>query len=48
MSVLLAFVVVGSVDGEYKRTSFDPSAPGLLGLEWDSAELFRVSHTWTD
>ena len=25
------------------RTSFDPRAPGLQGLEWDSAELFRVS-----
>ena len=28
---------------EYVRTSFDPNAPGLQGLEWDSAELFRVS-----
>lgn len=28
---------------EYVRTSFNPDAAGLKGLEWDSAELFRVS-----
>ena len=28
---------------EYVRTSFNPDASGLEGLEWDSAELFRVS-----
>lgn len=32
-------------DSEYVRTSFDPSALGLQGLEWDTAELFRVSDT---
>lgn len=24
---------------------FDPNAPGLEGLEWDSAELFTVGQT---
>ena len=28
---------------EYVRSSFNPSAAGLEGLEWDSAELFKVS-----
>ena len=33
---------------EYIRTSFDPEAAGLKGLEWDSAELFRVSQSTLD
>lgn len=28
---------------EYERKSFDPNAKGLAGLEWDSAELFKVN-----
>ena len=27
----------------FDRISFKPNAPGLQGLEWDSAELFPVS-----
>ena len=26
----------------YVRRSFNPDAPGLEGLEWDSAELYMV------
>lgn len=29
----------------YERRAFDPNAPGLEGLEWDSAELFTVGQT---
>ena len=29
-------------DQPYKRQAFDPTAPGLKGLEWDSAELYMV------
>ena len=32
------------VDAPYTRKGFDPEAPGLKGLEWDSAELFEVRH----
>ena len=32
------------VDAPYTRKGFDPKAPGLKGLEWDSAELFEVRH----
>lgn len=27
----------------YVRRKFDPNAPGLMGLQWDKAELFEVS-----
>ena len=27
---------------EYCRQSFDPNAPGLASLQWDSAELFQI------
>ena len=27
---------------KYERREFDPSARGLEGLEWDSAELYMV------
>ena len=40
VSLFLSSLATGS---EYDRTSFDPKAAGLEGLEWDSAELFRVS-----
>lgn len=26
----------------YIRRNYDPSAPGLEGLQWDKAELFEV------
>ncbi len=28
----------------YVRRSFNPNAPGLEGLEWDSAELLKVHY----
>ena len=27
---------------EYCRQSFNPNAPGLASLQWDSAELFQI------
>ena len=27
---------------EYCRQSFNPNAPGLASLQWDSAELFKI------
>ena len=26
----------------YTRKTFDPKAPGLASLQWDSAELFQI------
>ena len=26
----------------YERVAFNPNAPGLDGLQWDSAELYKV------
>ena len=40
LSLSLSLLPLGC---EYVRTSFNPGAAGLEGLEWDSAELFRVS-----
>ena len=28
--------------GVYRRQSFDPNAPGLDSLQWDSAELLQI------
>ena len=28
---------------KYVRKSFNPDAEGLAGLQWDSAELFKVN-----
>ena len=28
--------------GVYRRQSFDPNAPGLASLQWDSAELLQI------
>ena len=41
VSLFLSFSL--ATGSEYDRKSFDPKAAGLEGLEWDSAELFRVS-----
>ena len=37
---------MSSTGNRYQRLSFNPDAPGLDGLQWDSAELYMV-HTHT-
>ena len=33
--------IIHSIE-EYHRQSFNPNAPGLASLQWDSAELFQI------
>lgn len=38
----MSFLLLLSL-GHYERTNYDPTAEGLAGLQWDSAELFQVN-----
>ena len=47
MCLTFSLNIPHSSDMPYIRKDFDPTAPGLKGLEWDSAELRMVGHHCT-
>ena len=48
IAINYSYVVVHTIKfiystGEtYRRQAFDPNAPGLASLQWDSADLFQI------